>query len=366
MFRRFRIRADERGLLFREGVLVAVLQPGTYWRFDPLYRLQLTRSTARKVWLEHELVDVIAKSGKLGSEARVIDLADHERALVWIDGRFDRVLGKGVYIAWSVDRDVRVEVIDIRSVALDRRDLATILATASGASHLMPVVVETGRLGLVWVDGVLHAQLGAGRYAFWRAAGVVRYHEADLREQVLDLAGQDIITADKVTLRINAVLTWKVVDPVRSVTATSDVSQTLYRSAQLALREVVGTSELDALLANKDGAAAHIATAASTRADELGVKVISLGIRDIILPGDMKEMLNKVTEAKKAAEASLITRREETAAMRMQANTAKLLESNPTLMRLRELEVLEKIAGSADLTVMLGEGGLADRVMKLL
>lgn len=366
MIRLFRIRADERGLLFREGVLIAVLQPGWHVRIDPLWRLKLVRSTPRKVWLEHELLDVIAKSGRLGDEARVIDLADHERALVWVDGRLDRVLGTGVHIAWTVARDVRVEVIDIRSVSLARKDLATILATASGVMHLLPVVVETGRMALVWVDGVLHAQLQPGRYAFWRAAGVIRVHEADLREQVLDLAGQDIITADKVTLRINAVLTWKVVDPVRSVTATSDVSQALYRSAQLALREVIGTSELDALLANKDDAANRIATAASTRAGELGVRIISLGVRDIILPGDMKEMLNKVTEARKAAEASLITRREETAAMRMQANTAKLLESNPTLMRLRELEVLEKVAGSADLTVMLGEGGLADKVMKLL
>jgi DNA transposition AAA+ family ATPase len=93
---------------------------------------------------------------------------------------------------------------------------------------------------------------------------------------------------------------------------------------------------------------------------------VSAGIRDVILPGDMKELMNKVTEAKKAAEASLITRREETAAMRMQANTAKILESSPTLMKLRELETLERVADKANLTVVLGENGLADRVVKLL
>ena len=102
------------------------------------------------------------------------------------------------------------------------------------------------------------------------------------------------------------------------------------------------------------------------RAAALGVAVVSLGIRDVILPGEMKELLNRVTEAKKAAEASLIMWREETAAMRMQANTAKILESSPTLMKLRELEVLEKVAGKANLTVVLGEGGLADKVVKLL
>ncbi len=93
---------------------------------------------------------------------------------------------------------------------------------------------------------------------------------------------------------------------------------------------------------------------------------MSIGIRDIILPGDMKELLNRVTEAKKAAEANLISRREETAAMRSQANTAKLLESSPVLMRLRELEVLEKIATHSKLSVVLGEKGLTDQVVNLL
>lgn len=80
----------------------------------------------------------------------------------------------------------------------------------------------------------------------------------------------------------------------------------------------------------------------------------------------MKELLNKVIEAQKAAEANLIVRREETAAMRSQANTARLLENNPTLMRLRELEVLEKIAVSSDLKVILGEKGLTERIVNLI
>ncbi len=86
----------------------------------------------------------------------------------------------------------------------------------------------------------------------------------------------------------------------------------------------------------------------------------------MILPGEMKELMNRVIEARKAAEAAVITRREETAAMRSQANTAKLLEQNATLMRLRELEVLEKIASTSNLSVVLGEKGLADRVVNLI
>ena len=151
-----------------------------------------------------------------------------------------------------------------------------------------------------------------------------------------------------------------------AVSSTDDVRQALYRETQLVLREVIGARELDALLADKDAVARDLDQLVRRRAGELGLEIASIGIRDIILPGDMKELMNKVTEAKKAAEAHLIARREETAAMRSQANTAKLLDGSPTLMRLRELEVLEKIASAGKMNVVLGEKGLTDRVVNLL
>jgi regulator of protease activity HflC (stomatin/prohibitin superfamily) len=119
-------------------------------------------------------------------------------------------------------------------------------------------------------------------------------------------------------------------------------------------------------LSEKDVVASEIDEAVRDRANDLGLEIASVGIRDVILPGDMKDLMNKVTEAKKAAEANLIARREETAAMRSQANTAKLLADNPTLMRLRELEVLENVASKGKLNIVLGEKGLAERVVNLL
>ncbi len=174
------------------------------------------------------------------------------------------------------------------------------------------------------------------------------------------------MTNDKVPLRLNALVAYRITNALRAVTEVDGAGQALYRSVQLALREAVGAKDLDALLTEKETLAGELAERIRPRATELGMAVVSTGIRDIILPGDMRELMNKVTEAKKAAEASLITRREETAAMRMQANTAKILESSPTLMKLKELEVLEKVAGKANLTVVLGEEGLASRVVKLL
>jgi len=221
-------------------------------------------------------------------------------------------------------------------------------------------------VGLFFRDGEHVATLGPGVYAFWKGHATVRAPSVDLRETVLDVPGQEIMTADKVTLRLNAVVTYKVVDALRTVTVSDDVKQAMYRDTQLALRAVIGTRELDRVLGEKDAVAQELEGIVRNRAADLGIEVISFGIRDIILPGDMKDLMNKVTEAKKASEASLITRREETAAMRSQANTAKILESNPTLMRMKELEVLEKVSEKANLNVVLSEQGLADKVVKLL
>ena len=161
-------------------------------------------------------------------------------------------------------------------------------------------------------------------------------------------------------------MTHQLEDALKSVQVSNDPSQSLYRECQLILRSAVGARELDELLTDKDSLVAEIEALITAKAKEFGLKVVSFGIRDIILPGDMRNLMNKVVEAKKAAEANLISRREETAATRSQCNTAKMLENNPTLMRLRELEVLERIASNSELNLILGEKGLADRVTNML
>ena len=366
MIRRVRIGPNERGIVSRRGEYLRVLAPGVHWLADPRWALRVDVVSPRDVWLEHDELDVIVKAGILGDEATVVDLDDEHRALVWIDGRFARVLRPGLYVLWTVAGTVRVEVLDVRSLRLEHEKLAVILESPGAREALEAITVEAGQVGLLFRNGRLEATLTPGLHAVWRGVGRVRVNVVDLREQVADIAGQELMTADKVTLRLNAVVTYRVTDATAAAMEVEDYRQALYREAQLALRAVIGTRELDRLLSEKDAVAQELLGIVRTRATAFGVTVGALGIRDVILPGEMKELMNKVTEARKAAEANLITRREETAAMRAQANTARLLETTPVLMRLRELEVLEKVADKANLTVVLGEGGLADRVVKLL
>ena len=375
ILRRLKIRQNERGLLFKDRDFHRLLGPGLHWVWGLFWKVRVERVSVRDVDFRHPDLEVIVRSGALEGQAEVLDLKDDQRALVWIDGRFGRLLGPGVHALWTVFHEVRVELFSAGSPAagqgagelrLEHEALPVILASSAGNELLERVSVEAGHAALLIHDGRHVDTLAPGTYALWRNVGRLRVLHVDLREQVLDVAGQDIMTADKVTLRLNAVVTHKVADAAKAVTVVEDYAQALYREAQLALRAVIGTRELDALLADKDAIADEVGGMVGKRARSFGLEIASLGIRDLILPGEMRDLMNRVTEAKKAAEANLIARREETAAMRSQANTAKILESNPMLMKLKELEVLEKVAADSNLSVVLTETGLGDRVLKLV
>jgi len=366
MSKHIKIRRHEVGLLFRDREFQGLLDAGRHTLFDPLLKARVEMRSLRAPRLEHEQLDVIVASGVLEERATVLDLKDDQRALVWIDGRFSEVLEPGFHAYWNTVRDIRVEVIDARETRFTHEDLPVIAAIPASRRLLDICTVDRERVGVLYLSGRYVETLPPGLYAFWKNGTEARIVEIDLRETAADVNGQEIMTADKVTLRLNAAVNYRIIDAHRAVSHAEDVRQVLYREAQLALRGVLGTRDLDALLSEKDAVTEEIEALVRRRAGELGLEILSVGIRDIILPGDMKDLMNKVTEAKKAAEANLIARREETAAMRSQANTAKLLESNAALMRLRELEVLEKIATAGQLNVILGEKGLADRVVNLL
>ncbi|TWT56454.1 slipin family protein [Allorhodopirellula solitaria] len=366
MFKKIHIRSYEVGLKFRDGEFVGLVAPGKHFMFTRFGKVRVDVASKRDPWIDSEQLDVIVKSGVLAGKAEVVDLKDDQRALVWIDGRFSRVLGPGLYAYWIGVRDVRVEVVTIEDARLQHKDLASIVRGSDAVRFLDVCKVQRDHVGVLFLDGRFADELAPGLYAFWKDAADARVVELDLRESQVDVSGQEIMTADKVTLRMNAIITYVVKDARRAISASTDVRQSLYRETQLALRGAIGARDLDAFLAGKDDLVEELEASIRDRASSLGLEVASVGIRDVILPGDMKDLMNKVTEAKKAAEANLISRREETAAMRSQANTAKLLADNPTLMRLRELEVLEKIALAGNMNIVLGEKGLADRVVNLL
>lgn len=217
------------------------------------------------------------------------------------------------------------------------------------------IQVEQYERGLRYRDGRFERVLEPGRYREWDLPWLhVRVAKVDLRRRPIAIYSQEILTQDRVSLRMNLVGVFRVIDPVAATHEVADAQGQLYTDLQLALREIVGAAGLDALLADKGAVSAQLLERARSKALRYGIELVDAGLKDLILPGEMKEILNRVLTAQKAAEAALIQRREEIAATRSLANTAAMLEKNPILLRLKELEVLERIMQGRGNTVVFG------------
>ena len=246
--------------------------------------------------------------------------------------------------------------------------------TRNRGSALVAIVINSvylsevadNHLGLLIVDGELINTLKPGLYAYWKFNRKITVEQVDLRLQAMEVQGQEILTKDKVTLRVNLSAHYKVTDVVRARSDLAHFSDHLYRQLQFALRQAVGARTLDTLLGNKGELDQEIHNTVHQKVLEHGINVQSVGVKDIILPGDMKAILNRVVETEKAAQANVIKRREETAAARSLLNTARLMDENPTLMRLKELEVLEKVTEKVDkLTVFGGLDGVLNDMVRI-
>ena len=362
-----RIRKHELGLWFRHGELHQVLEAGkhTYWNVRPkVNSIEVIDTLSPR--FKHEQLKSLVRDERLASRLSVIDLKDTERALVWVDGRLDTILSAGVYAYWTTNASVEVERYSVNDVRFEHPKLDTVMNMVGSAQLFHGVRVDANEKVMLFRDGELVEQLGAGNHVYWRGGPTISWKSVDLREQVEDIQGQEIMTADKVTLRVNLLLTHRLTDAVKAVSEVLDWRQTLYREAQLELRAAIGARSLEKLLADKDELGAEIKNRLAARAAEFGVTVSGVGLRDIILPGDMKTILNQVIVAEKQAQANLIRRREETAAARSQANTAKLLEQNPVLARMKELEALQEILRGTDATFVLGAGDLSEQIGQLM
>lgn len=302
---------------------------------------------------------------------QVIDLKEYEVALVYQRNVLKAVLQAGQrQVYWKDKKDLKIDIIDTKDKVEIEPDLAKILVrknTVTGsAATVYGAEVSVDQLGLLTIDGEMKTALVSGVYAFWKVNRAVKVEHVELRLQNIEVVGQEILTKDKVSLRINLSANYKLVDAVKATQSVKDYADYLYRQLQFALRTVVGTRTLDSLLADKDALNSEVFHGIEQRAAAIGIQVSDVGIKDIILPGEMKEILNHVVETEKAAQANVIRRREETAATRSLLNTAKLMDENPTLLRLKEIEALEKVVEKVDkISVYDGLNGLLRDTVKL-
>jgi regulator of protease activity HflC (stomatin/prohibitin superfamily) len=357
-FKRITVKKNERGLLLRNGDFERVLQPGTHWLFDGLDHLRVETFALEQAAFTHGLADyLMAKEPEVVAAHFVrVELNEAQVGLRTENGTLVEVLAPGTRrLYWKGQIDVGVEVIDIAASAeVPAAVVSRLVQTqmrqraVAGLAGVLQVQVPEHGAGMLWVDGKVVRLLTPGSYAFWRFNRNVAVEAVDLRLQAVEVTGQDILTRDKVGLRLNLSATWRYVDVLKAYTQLAKPADHLYRELQFGLRAAVGTRTLDELLENKMVIDEVVTAHVRSKLAAYGIELDGVGVKDILLPGEMKTILAQVVEAEKAAQANVIRRREETAATRSLLNTAKVMEGNPIALRMKELETLERVAERID------------------
>ncbi len=358
--KRVRINPYQVGLVFRNNAYIISITEGVYWfwRNEIVRIYEMTRPFVPAAEL-----DILLQDKSLASLLEVIEVKDNEIVLHFENGKLEEVFSAGRYVFWkSIIRRSFVRA-DISNPVISNEIDPALLTTKLLVPFVRTVSVENCEKAALLIDGRFEKILESGVYYWWKNAVPVNIARADMRQLQLEINGQEIMTSDKAALRINAWAQYRVTDISKAVLENKDYEKQLYVVFQLALREYVAGYSFDELPGKKAEIAPLVIRAVEEKAAALGVTATGFGIRDIILPGEMKEIMNQVLIAEKKAQANSIMRREETASTRSLLNTARLMEENAMLWKLKEMEYVEKIADKIS-SINIGASGLFTEQLK--
>ncbi len=363
------VKDGERAFLTRNGRFERVLEPGLHRLFDPLRELAVeVFTTVRSEFPPDRFAVLKADHPDLAATLfEVVETGAGEVAVVNFDGRPAHLFGPWTLrVFWKVTTRIDVVRIDVAAAPRIADEQLRMLARERNP-FVAEAVIESHEAGLLYIDGRLVERLDPGRHAFWTVDRKVEIKRLDLRPQAVEITAQEMLTKDRIALRVTLTALRRIADPERAVAAVTDIDAWLYRLVQFAIREAVAARTLDEVLSAKAVLDAELRTYVRERVAATGIDVMELGVKDVILPGEIRELVNKVVEAERTAKANLIRRQEETAATRSLLNTAKLMEENPLLLRLKELESIERLVekvGRIDLHA--GDGAGLDALLTRL
>ena len=373
IFRKRIVIADnERALVFKDRQLVEIFATGVHYINDFWGRVEVKIFDVSNQEVSNIKIKTLMKSKTDLCKAYFEEVVTNENevALIYIDGQFKALMSpQNEKMFWKTNV-IKVVKIDIFKEIQATDKLMTLVSKCVQSSvfskGLYVQEISNKQVGLLFIDGQFDKVLKAGKYGFWNYNKSVVIQVVDTRAQFLDVSGQEILTKDKVSIRINLSASFKVTDAVMAVSNLTNYQDFLYTELQLALRKAIGSQTLDALLTDKESIDSFVRKHVTKKVSEFGLNLLDVGVKDIILTGEMKTILNQVVIAEKAAKANIIKRREETAATRSLLNTAKLMDQSATLRRLKELETLEKIADKVDkITVFGGMEGVIQDTIKI-
>ncbi len=357
--KRVRINEGRVGLIFRNGDFKGVLTEGVHW--TNIFNKILIYNTQAMFAPPVEL-NILLKNEDMKNLLHVIEIADNEIGIQYKDGNFYAVLNPGKYAFWKSINEFTFLIADTSEPTITEEISRSVLKRREFIPYVVTCTISSFENGLLFIDNKLDSVLSPGTYYFWKAAKEVTVSKIDLRSVQMEVSGQEILTKDKAAIRINFFTIYKVVDILKAISANKDYEKQLYILVQFALREFISSLSLDELLESKEKIAEYVMDVLKAKALALGVALSDCGVKDIILPGEMKEIMNHVLVAQKQAQANVIVRREETATTRSMLNTAKLMEDNTMLFKLKEMEYVEKIADKIGEITVSGNGQVLNQL----
>ncbi len=360
------IRDNQKGLLYKNGKLVRILGAGKYYEFGGR-TIETLRVDLPVAPTNRSLESVLALP-EAKELITVIETADNELVLHYINGNCVGVTseGEGGKIAYWNDAGTHT----FRRIPTEFHEMTEPFTlqelSVIPAKLYASVSVREYEKARLYIDSKLERVLGAGTYRFWRGSSVIFAEKEDMRTIQLEVNGQEILTADKVGLRINFVVCYRVTDAEKIVTVTRNAGASVYTAAQLVLREYVSGYKTDEILSDRERISGAVLELLRKRTEGSYVEIESAGIKDIILPGEISAIMNSVLAAEKRAQANVIERREEVASTRSLLNTAKLMDENATLRKLKELEYIERICNRVDSITVDGSRDLLSQLSSII
>lgn len=360
--KRVYIATNQVGFVIRNNMVQRVLTVGKYWLgFGEKLELHDMGKQFQSVYD----IDVLLQTAGFADTVHVVEVPDAHICLVFVNANFVKVLAAGRYIFWKSLSNYRFMMQDISTIAISPAVERNLLERAELAGFVRQYKLEPAERGLLFVDGVFKEVLEAGIYTWWKNAINIAVSKIDIRVLSIDINGQEMLTKDKAQVRVNFFVRYQVVDIMRALLENKEHERQLYTLMQLLLRSYIGQWTLDEIMEKKDDINRFIGAEAAVQAARLGLEIHFCGMKDLILPGDVRDIMNQVLVAEKRAQANIITRREETASTRSLLNTAKLMEDNSMLFKLKEMEYVEKISEKISTISLSGNGQVIDQLKQL-
>ena len=355
------INENQRGLVYENGKFVKLLTAGKY-RFFKNKNVDIVSELVRINTTVCSL-DTLLENDEFKNAVEVYEIKENELGLRFINGRFVESFKTGKLAFFKTKTDTEMKIIDTSKPEITGFNPAVI---GLPQTTYIKFEVLSYEKGLLYIDNQLAKVLEGGIYYFWRNGSSIKVETVDTRLIQLNILGQEILTQDKVSLRINFICNYKLKDIVKATQQIDDYEEQIRVCAQLALRDYVGKYKLDEILENKEAISKYVFDKLKEKEDELYIEVSDAGVKDIILPGEIRNIMNTVLIAEKQAQANVIARREEVASTRSLLNTAKLMDENQTLYKLKELEYIERICENVGNISLNGGDGLIAQLSTIL